>query len=73
MRRVVGREARYADGGLDDEVAKEGVPDRMGSSNALPRNILQKKLSNMLSAELSNEYGRKLGMLESDRTPHGGP
>ena len=45
----------------------------MGFSNALLRNILQKKLSNMLSAELSNEESRKLGMLESGRTPHGGP
>ena len=73
MRRVVGREAHYAGAGLDDDLAKEGVPDRMGFSNALPRNILQKKLSNMLSAELSIEESRKLGMLESGCTLHGGP
>ena len=45
----------------------------MGFPNALPRNILQKKLSNMLSAELSNEESRKLGMLESGRALLGGP
>ena len=58
---------------LDHEIAREGSPGPIGSSNASLCNILQKKLSNMLNAKLSNEESRKLGTLESGRSPHGGP